>query len=76
MWKDEPIAKERPKMEFLHGVWSAIQSLVNDWDEPTIAREIARANHINKKLAAELQKGTEYYDPEMAAFIRERIIDE
>lgn len=38
-------------MEFLYGVWSAIQSIVIDWDEPTMAREIARANHINKKLA-------------------------
>jgi len=60
-------------MEFLYGVWSAIQSIVIDWDEPTIAREIARANHINKKLAVELQQGTEYKAPGMAAFIREHI---
>ena len=56
--------------DFFDGVWFAIQYLVVQCDQPTIAKEIAKEAGINRAKAMSLQLVSEYEDDKMVKFIR------
>lgn len=64
--------KNRKSHTFNRGIWYAIQELVY-LDEPTLAKNIARAANINKEEARYLQKGSGFLDDVMKDFISKEL---
>lgn len=59
----------KEEIQFNEGVWFAIQTLVIDYDEPTIARHILNELKIDKKEMRRCQKKSGYLDEIMREFI-------
>lgn len=64
--------KQKDK-DFEDGVWLAIQHLVIQCDQPTMAKEIARDAGINKAKALSLQMVSGYEDMKMIKFINREL---
>ena len=57
-------------LDFYDGVWYAVQFLVIEHDQPTMAKEIAKGAGINQAKAMSLQMVSGYEDIKMLKFIR------
>lgn len=62
-----------PNFDFLDGVWFAIQYLVVHFDQPTIAKEVARDANIDRRRAMFLQMVSAYEDTKMIKFIKNEL---
>jgi hypothetical protein len=59
----------KEEIQFNDGVWFAIQTIIVDYDEPTIARHILSELKIDKKEMRRCQKKSGYLDEIMREFI-------
>ena len=59
----------KEEIQFNDGVWFAIQTIVVDYDEPTIAQHILRELKMDKKEMRRCQKKSGYLDEIMRKFI-------
>ena len=59
----------KEEIQFNDGVWFAIQTIIVDYDEPTIARQILSELKIDKKEMRRCQKKSGYLDEIMKEFI-------
>ena len=59
----------KEEIPFNDGVWFAIQTLIVDYDEPTIAKHILNELNMDKKEMRRCQKKSGYLDEIMKKFI-------
>ena len=59
----------KEEIQFNDGVWFAIQTLIVDYDEPTIAKHILNEMKMDKKEMRRCQKKSGYLDETMREFI-------